>query len=480
MKEFLVFLTLCGFFYFSFAQPPLVWTRVYDGSTADYAFGVSTDDANNIIVTGSTYNGVDYDFFTIKYTPTGDTIWTRFFDTGGSDIAHGVVVDVYGDILIAGSSRLDTIYDYLTIKYDAGGDLLWQARYETGLDNIAASVVADSARNIIVTGYSFNGFDYDYLTVKYNASGDTIWSRRFDAGFNDIANDITSDPMGNVVVTGSSVDTSIDRYTFLTVKYSPVGETLWLRRYHYDAENSFAYAVAADVEGNIIVSGNPWYPAKFITIKYDSFGDSIWLRELVPGAVTEYYARDIAVDDQNDIIITGEYYYGASFDYYTFKYTSVGDSVWVLIYGSGSGIDEYARGVACDAAGGIIIAGHVFNNGNVDYLTVKYDEQGAVAEQMLIPVRTGGSVLHTPQPNPFSNNCFISFESRNPVESEITICDVSGRELRTVFDRRCASGMTRVNWDGTDDNGRSLPSGVYFVRLETPDQSVTKKIVKLR
>jgi hypothetical protein len=196
--------------------------------------------------------------------------------------------------------------------------------------------------------------------------------------------------------------------------------------------------------------------------------------------VTEYHARDVAVDGQNDIVITGEYYYGASFDYYTFKYTSVGDSVWVLIYGTSYGLDEYAQGVACDATGGVIVTGHVFNNGNVDYLTVKYDEQGALAEQTVIPIRARGIVLHTPYPNPFDKNCCISFESMNLLESEITICDVSGRKLKTVFDGQCISGLTRVNWDGTDDSGRRLPSGVYFVRLETSAYSMTKKIVKLK
>lgn len=480
MKRHMFFLVVHGLFWFLFAQPPLVWTRIYDRSTADYAFGVSTDDANNIVVVGSSYNGVDYDFCTVKYTPAGDTIWTRIYDAGGSDIARGVIVDGNNDIVVTGASRLDTIYDYLTVKYDAAGNLLWQTRYETGLDKFATSAVADSARNVIVTGYAFNGFDYDYLTVKYNAGGDTIWSRRFDAGFNDLANDLTADPMGNIIVTGSSVDTSINRHTYLTVKYSLGGETLWTRRYQYEAEHSFAYAVAADAEGNIVVSGNPWYPAKFITLKYDSLGDMLWLRQHVPGPITEYYARDVAVDQQNDIIVTCEYYYGASFDYYTFKYTSAGDSVWTAVYGSGSGINEYAQGVACDAVGGIIVTGYVFNNGNIDYLTVKYDEQGAVAEQMLLPVRTIGIKLLAAHPTPFDRNCCISFESRNLQQVKITVCDASGRKLRTVFDGECISGVTKVNWDGADDSGRNLPGGVYFVRLQAPGGSITRKIVKLK
>jgi hypothetical protein len=481
MKRYLVI--VFGAFCFSLAQPPLVWTRVYDGSMADYAFDVSTDNQNNIVVAGSSYNGTDYDFCIIKYTSTGDTIWTRFFDSGGSDLAHGVVVDGYGDIAVFGSSRMDTIYDYLTVKYDASGNVIWQARYLTGMDNIGMSVVADSARNVMVTGYSFNGLDYDYLTVKYDANGDTIWSRRLNAGLNDIAHDITADPMGNIIVTGSSVDTSISMHTYLTVKYNPAGETVWTRRYHYGSYDNFGRGVAADAAGNIAVCGHPFYPARFITVKYDSQGDSVWIRShYLPNP--SWAAQDIAIDNDNDIIVTGEYYRDniliPAYVYHTYKYSAAGDELWTIDYESGNGIDDYARGVACDNSGGIIVTGFRIDGGNADFLTVKYDEQGAVAEHTLIPARARGIEMYAPCPNPFSNNCCISFDSRNPLQLEITVCDVAGRRLRRLVDGECVSGLTKVIWDGVDDSGNIVPAGVYFVRLETPDQSVTKKIVKLR
>jgi hypothetical protein len=483
MKRYIFFLVLYGIFCFSLAQPPLVWTRVYDGSMADYAFSVSTDSQDNIIVAGSSYNGADYDFCIIKYTSAGDTIWTRTFDTGGSDLAQGVVVDGYGDIVVCGSSRMDTIYDYLTVKYDASGNFIWQARYLTGMDNIGTSVVTDSALNIMVTGYSFNGLDYDYLTVKYDANGDTIWSRRFNAGFNDIANDITADPIGNIIVTGASVDTSICLRTYLTVKYNPAGETLWTRRYHYWSYDSFGRGVAADAEGNIAVCGHPLYPACFVTVKYDSQGNTAWIRShYLPNP--SWAAQDVAIDNNGEIIVTGEYYKYSilvpAFVYHTHKYSAAGDELWAIDYESGNGIDDYARGVACDNSGGIIVTGYRIDGGNADYLAVKYDEQGALAEQTLLPVRARGVELYTPYPNPFDNNCCISFESGNLLESEITVCDVSGRRLRTVFNGQCTPGLTKVDWDGTDGSGRKLPSGVYFVRLETSEYSMTRKIVKLK
>jgi hypothetical protein len=245
----------------------------------------------------------------------------------------------------------------------------------------------------------------------------------------------------------------------------------------------FSLNANTDAAGNIAVCGHPINWALFITVKYNSQGDTVWIRShYLPNP--SWAAQDVAIDNDNDIIVTGEYYKYSilvpAYVYHTYKYSAAGDELWAIDYESGDGIDDYARGVACDDLGGIIVTGYRIDGGNADFLTVKYDEQGAVAEQTVIPVRAGGIVLHAPYPNPFDNNCLISFESGSPLESEVIICDVSGRRLRTVFNGQCTPGLTKVDWDGTDGSGRKLPSGVYFVRLETSEYSMTRKIVKLK
>lgn len=66
-----------------------------------------------------------------------------------------------------------------------------------------------------------------------------------------------------------------------------------------------------------------------------------------------------------------------------------------------------------------------------------------------------------------------------------TICiyDVTGRLVRqwdyqTITES--ASGGDQITWHGDDDTGRQLRAGVYFVRLETPTQSVTRKVIKIK
>jgi hypothetical protein len=83
-------------------------------------------------------------------------------------------------------------------------------------------------------------------------------------------------------------------------------------------------------------------------------------------------------------------------------------------------------------------------------------------------------------PNPFSGQ--TRFEIGLPAVSEmqLEVYDVKGARVRTVRRERMAPGWRTVAFDGRDDGGRLLPSGVYFCRVTAAGASVTRKIVLAR
>ncbi len=83
-------------------------------------------------------------------------------------------------------------------------------------------------------------------------------------------------------------------------------------------------------------------------------------------------------------------------------------------------------------------------------------------------------------PNPFSLKTEIQYAIMSKKFVSLRIFDVSGRLARTLASELKNSGLHIVFWDGRDNIGKLLPSGVYFVRLETPNKSITKKIIKLK
>jgi hypothetical protein len=80
-------------------------------------------------------------------------------------------------------------------------------------------------------------------------------------------------------------------------------------------------------------------------------------------------------------------------------------------------------------------------------------------------------------PNPFRPSTSISYELGAAGPVSLRIYDVSGRLIRTLVDDEQGAATHSVNWNGTDDAGRTVASGVYFYQLEAPGVTETRRMV---
>jgi hypothetical protein len=83
-------------------------------------------------------------------------------------------------------------------------------------------------------------------------------------------------------------------------------------------------------------------------------------------------------------------------------------------------------------------------------------------------------------PNPFRNVTGIKFQIPNQKVVSIKIYDISGRVVKSFSLTTDYCVLGTIVWDGTDDLGRRLPSGVYFVRLATDAFKQIEKAILLR
>lgn len=88
--------------------------------------------------------------------------------------------------------------------------------------------------------------------------------------------------------------------------------------------------------------------------------------------------------------------------------------------------------------------------------------------------------VHGSAPNPFRAQATVSFElpSRQPVR--LAIYDLAGRLCRTLIDGGLEAGRHDRVWDGRDNEGRTVASGLYFAVLQTPVGQHREKLVKIR
>lgn len=83
-------------------------------------------------------------------------------------------------------------------------------------------------------------------------------------------------------------------------------------------------------------------------------------------------------------------------------------------------------------------------------------------------------------PNPFSGSTAISYALPQAGRVTVSIWDASGRRVRTLVDANEAGGHHSVQWDGADNAGNHLPTGVYFLKLDAHQSTLTQKVVLFR
>jgi flagellar hook assembly protein FlgD len=85
--------------------------------------------------------------------------------------------------------------------------------------------------------------------------------------------------------------------------------------------------------------------------------------------------------------------------------------------------------------------------------------------------------LHHNDYSPFRSSTAISFDLKYPEAVTFEIYTLSGRKVRSIFKNILASGRHMIKWDGRDESGRELPSGIYFYRLITDEFLQHKKMI---
>ncbi len=88
--------------------------------------------------------------------------------------------------------------------------------------------------------------------------------------------------------------------------------------------------------------------------------------------------------------------------------------------------------------------------------------------------------LHANFPNPFNPATMIKYDLPRNTEVRLVIIDVLGRVVRTLVDEKQKAGYHAKHWDGKNERGAPMASGVYFYRMQTPEFSKVRKMTFLR
>ncbi len=112
-------------------------------------------------------------------------------------------------------------------------------------------------------------------------------------------------------------------------------------------------------------------------------------------------------------------------------------------------------------------------------LQVINDQSGA--KEAVIPQ---SFALFQNNPNPFNLSTIITYDipplPQGSVSTKLTVFNTQGQLVRTLVDQQRAAGRYTVHWNGLDDFGRTIASGVYFYRLTAGNVVMSKKLAIMK
>lgn len=115
---------------------------------------------------------------------------------------------------------------------------------------------------------------------------------------------------------------------------------------------------------------------------------------------------------------------------------------------------------------------------NVDAANSVYGDFASLEDGEPLPPVGTGRVANAP--NPFNPSTTIRFGLERSGYVDLAVYDVAGRRVRTLIAQDYAAGEHRMRWDGRDDRGVDVPSGIYFARLSADGRTLSRKMTLLK
>ncbi|HBU69907.1 MAG TPA: hypothetical protein DEE98_05930 [Elusimicrobia bacterium] len=469
------------------------WIKL-SGASVAHTMLLALDSTGNPCV----FDGTDLTI--TQYDGAGTRLWGKSISSS-TITGTGIHIDkTNGFIYICGYSDVGFVE-----KYDSLGNILWSTATAR---SFPYAVSSDSDGNCIIAGFSYgvSTGTYGYV-MKVDSACAKLWDSRFEigtAGGDSEAkkgvNDIAVEPDGTIYLCGTtaaSIDGNAYAYTQqqyydgFVMKYTKAGVRSWTK--HIGTEyKEYAKNILSDGAGNAYVAGisygdldgnaHPGGQDVFVC-KVDSNGTKSWTKMF--GTRDDEDEWGLAFDPDGNIIVaavkkTGKEENTAEF-YYTLQFAGFnaqGDNTWTknLYYGdhvSVYGMETYNAYLYMSGNYSGTVEGFTTGSGyNLIMRCLMKEKSSILAKPAEMKVYHG---IFKPG---LSETCQLNYTLTDSSEINVYVYDSLGTRIRELFSGTANEGVNSILWDGRDDNGELVASGVYVIRAEPSTEQ--KKVVVIR
>jgi hypothetical protein len=495
-------------------EPSLAWSTFLGGNSYEVAHALALDSLANPVLAGwtlssdfpttpgaydRTFNG-NHDVFVAALSASGSALlWSTFLGGSSYEDAHTLALDSLGNPVLAGrtlSSDFPTTpgaYDrtyngnhdvFVAILSASGSALLWSTFLGGSEGDSVCGLVLDSSGNPVVAGYTlssdfpktpgaydqtYNGAE-DVFVSRLSASGDALlWSTFLGGSGSDVGSDLALDSLENPVVMGYTLSSDFPKtpgaydqtyngsHDVFVSRLSASGSALLWSTFLGGGGSDVGSALALDSSGSPVVMG--------YTLSSDF--------PKTPGAYDQTY------NGAEDVFVS--------------RLSASGDALlWSTFLGGGG--SDVGSALALDPSGNAVVTGYTLSsdfpktpgaydqtyNGGHDVFVTKFAIGTGVESRNHVIGLPRTFELNQNYPNPFNASTEIRYQI--PQDSYVTlkIFSILGQEVRVLADGQQEHGSYAVIWDGCDNRGQEVASGVYFCRLKMGDIHKTVKMAYIR
>ncbi len=291
----------------------LKWSTYLGGNDSDYGKAVCFDFLNNVYITGdtnsadyptinaydSTYNGQG-DTFLTKFSSSGALVWSTYIGGSALDWGYSMDINMLGNVVLTGTTSstnfpvLNPLFEtkkgsseaYIT-SFSSNGSLLFSSFFGGSSFDQGWGVDVDNLNNVVISGYTGSAnfpivnsndtllgttdailFSFN-LTMVTEKTTELLFSMVLDSSAYSDARSVVFDHLGNVILAGSTYSNDFPTKNAwdsthngandgFIAKFNSTGSLLW-STYLGASEMDYCYGIAVDSQNNIVVSGYTWY-----------------------------------------------------------------------------------------------------------------------------------------------------------------------------------------------------------------------------
>lgn len=359
-------------------DPILQWNTFLGGDGNDFGLGIAADGSGNIYVVGQSnatwgspirsLPALSTAAFVAKLNSNGALQWNTFLGGTISSFGTAIAVDDVGNVYVTGQSTetwgtplhpLTGGADAFVAKLNSDGALQWNTFYGSASTDQGSGIAVDGT-GIYLSGYSEASWGTpvhpfttsglrDAFALKLTLNGALLWNTFLGGAQNDFGNAVAVDTNGSVFVTGESnaawglpVNAYTDRADAFVAKLDSNGTLQWNTFLGTASNDDVGYGIAADSDGNALVTGRENFVAKL-----NPSGVVQW--NSAPGGRE---GRGVALDASGNVYVAAH----NELDAITTKFDSFGVLQWSAFNGSGG--TEFGTGIAFVGPANIYEVGH--------------------------------------------------------------------------------------------------------------------------